>query len=148
MWEFLHGDRWTMAGKGGLRGLEVTVALRKPPKYEVLLTQIMEMAEAGSGVDLISRALGIGAEVVRDALRLLPRHKAANWVNPGRRLKSTRPGANGVFELSPFEFLDRLADLVPPPRKHRHSIPRCGRPTKRGFKAGLRRREKLGLERG
>jgi len=30
------------------------------------------------------------------------------------------PGANGVVELSPFEFLDRLADLVPPPRKHRH----------------------------
>ena len=35
-------------------------------------------------------------------------------------LQSTRPGANGVVELSPFEFLDRLADLVPPPRKHRH----------------------------
>ncbi len=31
-----------------------------------------------------------------------------------------RPGANGLVELSPFEFLDRLADLVPPPRKHRH----------------------------
>jgi hypothetical protein len=28
--------------------------------------------------------------------------------------------AYGVVELSPFEFLDRLADLVPPPRKHRH----------------------------
>jgi hypothetical protein len=26
---------------------------------------------------------------------------------------STRPGANGVVELSPREFLDRLADLVP-----------------------------------
>ena len=26
---------------------------------------------------------------------------------------------DGVVELSPFEFLDRLADLVPPPRKHR-----------------------------
>jgi len=25
-----------------------------------------------------------------------------------------------VVELSPFEFLARLADLVPPPRKHRH----------------------------
>ena len=37
---------------------------------------------------------------------------------PGR--KSTRPGANGVVELTPFEFLDRLADLVPPPWKHRH----------------------------
>ena len=45
---------------------------------------------------------------------------AATWVGPGRDRKSTRPGANGVVELSPFEFLDRLADLVPPPRKHRH----------------------------
>ena len=37
---------------------------------------------------------------------------------PSRSRKSTRPGANGVVDLSPFEFLDRLADLVPPPRKH------------------------------
>jgi dihydropteroate synthase len=51
---------------------------------------------------------------------VLPRHKAANWVGLSRSQKSTRPGANGVVELSPFEFLDRLADLVPPPRKHRH----------------------------
>jgi hypothetical protein len=51
---------------------------------------------------------------------VLPRHKAATWVGPGRGRKSTRPGANGVVELAPFEFLDRLADLVPPPRKHRH----------------------------
>jgi hypothetical protein len=51
---------------------------------------------------------------------VLPRHKAANWVGPGRGRKSTRPGTSGVVELSPFEFLDRLADLVPPPRKHRH----------------------------
>jgi len=51
---------------------------------------------------------------------VLPRHKAANWVGPGRSRTSTRPGANGVVELTPFEFLDRLADLVPPPRKHRH----------------------------
>jgi hypothetical protein len=50
---------------------------------------------------------------------VLPRHKAANWVGPGRGRKSTRPGANGVVELSPFDFLDRLADLVPP-RKHWH----------------------------
>ena len=51
---------------------------------------------------------------------VLPRHKATNWVGPGRGRKSTRPGANGVVELSPVEFLDRLANLVPPPRKHRH----------------------------
>jgi hypothetical protein len=54
---------------------------------------------------------------------VLPRHKAANWVGPSCSRKSTRPGANGVVELSPFEFLDRLADLVPPPRKHRHRLP-------------------------
>ena len=51
---------------------------------------------------------------------LLPRHKAANWAGRGRGRKSTQPGASGVVDLSPFEFLDRLADLVPPPRKHRH----------------------------
>jgi hypothetical protein len=51
---------------------------------------------------------------------VLPRHKAANWVGPGRGRKSTRPGVSGVVEISPFEFLDRLAALVPPPRKHRH----------------------------
>jgi hypothetical protein len=51
---------------------------------------------------------------------VLPRHKAANWVGSVRGRKSTRPGADGVVELSPCDFLDRLADLVPPPRKHRH----------------------------
>ncbi len=51
---------------------------------------------------------------------VLPRHKASNWVGPGRGRKSTRPGVSVVVELSPFEFLDRLAALVPPPRKHRH----------------------------
>jgi hypothetical protein len=40
---------------------------------------------------------------------VLPRHKAANWVGRGRGRKSTRPGANGVVELSPFEPLE------PPP---------------------------------
>jgi len=51
---------------------------------------------------------------------VMPRHKAANWVGPGRSRESTQPGANGVIELSPFEFLDRLADLIPQPRRHRH----------------------------
>jgi hypothetical protein len=59
-----------MPSGAGLCGPEVSVPLRKPPKYEVMLPQIVEMAEAGSGVSLISRALGIGAEVVRDALHL------------------------------------------------------------------------------
>jgi len=53
------------------------------------------------------------------------RATAATWprrppTGSGRGRKSTRPGATGVVELTPFEFLDRLADLVPPPRKQRH----------------------------
>ena len=92
VWEFLHGDRWTMPSKGGLRGLEVTVALRKPQKYEVMLPQIMEMAEAGSGVDLISLALGIGAEVVRDALHLRRTGRRPPGRVDGRRRKPRQPG--------------------------------------------------------
>ena len=67
----------------------------------------------------IERLLCAAAGIAR-VRYVLQRHKAANWVGPGRSRKSTRPGANGIVELSPFEFLDRLADLVPPPRKHRH----------------------------
>ena len=50
----------------------------------------------------------------------LPRHKRGQWVGPGRKRKATGPGQHGVVDLEPFEFLDRLADLVPPPRRHRH----------------------------
>jgi hypothetical protein len=42
---------------------------------------------------------------------------------------STRPGASGVVELSPCDFLDRLADLVPPPRKRQHRYQEVYAPT-------------------
>jgi hypothetical protein len=47
-----------------------------------MLPRIVAMAEAGSGIDLISRALGMGAEVVRAALHLHQNWKAA--ARPGR----------------------------------------------------------------
>jgi len=31
---------------------------------------------------------------------MLPRHKAANWVGPGRGRKSTRPGASSCRPLT------------------------------------------------
>jgi hypothetical protein len=70
LWEFLNTDRWTMLGKAPRGRRDVAVPLHRTPKYEAMLPQIVEMAEAGAGIDLISRALGIGAEVVRDALHL------------------------------------------------------------------------------
>jgi site-specific DNA recombinase len=96
MWEFLHGDRWTMPGKGGFRGLEVTVPLRKPPKYEVMLPQVVEMTEAGSSIDLISRALGIGAEIVREALHLHRTGKRPPGRIDGRRRQPRQPGRSFV----------------------------------------------------
>jgi hypothetical protein len=81
-----------MPSEEGFRGLEVAVLLRKPPKYEVMLPQIVEMAEAGSGVDLISRALGIGAEVVRDALHLHRTGKRPAARVDGRRRSLRQPG--------------------------------------------------------
>ena len=37
------------------------------------------------------------------------------------RLRECRdPNDDNMVELSPCEFIDRVADLVPPPRKHRH----------------------------
>ena len=92
MREFLNGDRWTMPSARGFRGPEVSVPLRKPPKYEVMLPQIVEMADAGSGVDLISRALGIGVEVVRDALHLHRTGKRPPGRVDGRRRQPRQSG--------------------------------------------------------
>ena len=100
MWEFLHGDRWTMPSAEGFRGHKATVPLRKPQKYEVMLPQIVEMAEAGTGVDLISRALGIGAEVVRDALHLHRTGKRPPGRVDGRRRRPRpRPGKSAHWRV-------------------------------------------------
>ena len=98
MWEFLHGDRWTMPSDGGFCGLAVTLPLRKPPKYEVMLPQIVKMTEAGSGVDLISRALDVGAEAVRDALHLHRTGQRPPGRVDGRRRKPRQPGKPFVPE--------------------------------------------------
>ena len=50
-----------------------------------------------------------GGGVARHAVEMV----RGLWVGSGRGRKTTRPGANGVVELSPFEFLDRLTDLAP-----------------------------------
>jgi hypothetical protein len=57
-----------------------------------MLPQIVEMTEAGPGVDLISRALGVGAEVVRDALHLHHTGKRPPARVDGRRRQPRQPG--------------------------------------------------------
>jgi hypothetical protein len=87
-WEYLHGDRWTTPNTGGLPGLDVTAPLRKPPKYEVILPKIVEMAEAWSGIDLISRALGVGVKD-RSGLRLRQPGRSRCGRPRGRRSTSS-----------------------------------------------------------
>ncbi len=110
--------QWVISVPKRLRGF-----LADRPAAVAALTRIF--------IEEIERLLGAAAGVTSDASGratevryVLPRRWvtiwAANWVGPGRSRTSTRPGANGVVKLSPFEFLDRFADFVPPPRKRRH----------------------------
>jgi site-specific DNA recombinase len=93
LWEFLNTDRWIMLGKASRGRRDVVVLLNHTPKYAVMLPQIVEMAEAGSGIDLVSRALGIGAEVVRDALYLHRTGKRPPGRIDGRRRRPRTAGA-------------------------------------------------------
>ncbi|MFN9271803.1 MAG: transposase, partial [Planctomycetia bacterium] len=100
--------------------VRITLIDRDVPSYFQSLEHLLRYcARPPFALERLSVIRGADGRIARIRY-VLPRHKAATWVGPGRGRKSTRPGANGVVELSPFEFLDRLAALVPPPRKHRH----------------------------
>ena len=92
LWEFLNTDRWIILGKAPRGRRDVAVPLHRTPKYEAMLPQIVEMSEAGSGIDLISRALGIGAEVVRDALYMHRTSKRPPVRGDSRQGRPRQPG--------------------------------------------------------
>ena len=92
MWEFLNTDRWITLGKAPRGRCDIMVPLRRTPKDEAMMPKIVEMAEAGSGIDLISRALGIGPEVVRDPLHLHQTGKRPPGRVDGRRRQRRQPG--------------------------------------------------------
>jgi hypothetical protein len=100
--------------------VRITLLDRDVPSYFQSLEHLLRhCARPPFALERLSVIRGPDGRITRIRY-VLPRHKAANWVGPGRGRKSTRPGANDVVELAPFGFLDRLADLIPPPRKHRH----------------------------
>ncbi|MFM7519738.1 MAG: substrate-binding domain-containing protein [Planctomycetota bacterium] len=111
---------WDNSGFSVDASVQITLVDRDVPSYFRSLEHLLRYcARPPFALERLSVIRGPDGRIARIRY-VLPRHKAANWVGPGRGRKSTRPGANGVVELTPFEFLDRLADLVPPPRKHRH----------------------------
>jgi hypothetical protein len=111
---------WENSGFSIDASVRITLLDRDMPSYFRSLEHLLPYcARPPFALERMSVIRGPDGRITRIRY-VLPRHKAANCVGPGRTRNSTRPGANGVVELSPFEFLDRLADLVPPPRKHRH----------------------------
>ena len=90
-----------------------------PGYFQSLEHLLRPCARPAFALDRLSVVPGTGNSPER-ARYTLPRHKRGNWVGPGRTEKSTRPGASGVIELTPFEFLDRPAAVIPPPQRHRH----------------------------
>jgi hypothetical protein len=108
---------WENSGFSVDASVRITLLDRDVPSYFRSLEHLLRYcARPPFALERLSVIRG-PADRITQVRYVLPRHKAANWVGPGRGRKST---ANGVVELTPFEFLDRLADLVPPPRKHRH----------------------------
>ena len=100
--------------------VRISLADRDVPEYFQSLEHLLRYcARPAFALDRLSVVPGIGHRPERIRYTL-PRHKRGNWVGPGRTRKSTRPWASGVIELTPLEFLDRLAALIPPPRRHRH----------------------------
>jgi hypothetical protein len=111
---------WENSGFSVDASVRITLLDRDVPSYFRSLEHLLRYcARPPFALERLSVIRDADGRIIRIRY-VLPRHKAANWVGRGRGRKSTRPGANRVVELAPLEFLDRLADLVPPPRKHRH----------------------------
>ena len=111
---------WENSGFSVDASVRITLIDRDVPRYFRSLEHLLRYcARPPFALERLSVIRGPDGRATR-VRYVLPRHKAAKWVGSGRGRKSTWPGANGVVELTPFEFLNRFADLVPPPRKHRH----------------------------
>ena len=111
---------WENSGFSIDESVRITLLDRDVPSYFQSLEHLLRYcARPPFALERLSVIRDADSRIARIRY-VMPRHKAANWVGPGRKRKSTQPGASGVIELSPFEFLDRLADLIPQPRRHRH----------------------------
>jgi hypothetical protein len=111
---------WENSGFSVDASVRIALLDRDVPSYSQSLEHLLRYsARPPVALERLSVTRGADGRISRIRY-VMPRHKAANWVGPGRSRKSTQPAANDVVELSPFGFLDRLADRVPPPRKHRH----------------------------
>jgi hypothetical protein len=93
---------WENSGFSVDASVRITLIDRDVPSYFRSLEHLLRYCDRPPfALERLSVIRGPGGRIVRIRY-VLPRHKAATWVGPGRSRKSTRPGANGVVELSPF----------------------------------------------
>ena len=90
----------------------------------ILLSTLATLATLSAADLPVTRKL-VAAAAVRLEPLMESRVIMTRRVLPGRScwhgwVRRFRWRAPTVVAISPFDFLDRLADLVPPPRKHRH----------------------------
>ena len=101
---------WENSGFSVDASVRITLIDRDVPSYFQSLEHLVRYcARPPFALERLSVIRGPTGRIAQ-VRYVLPRHKAANWVGGGRGRKSTPPGVNGVVELTPFEFLDRLAD--------------------------------------
>ncbi|NBT14699.1 MAG: hypothetical protein EBS56_14195, partial [Planctomycetia bacterium] len=95
---------WENSGFSIDASVRITLLDRDVPSYFQSLEHLLRYcARPPFALERLSVIRGADGRIARIRY-VMPRHKAANWVGPGRKRKSTQPGANGVIELAPFEF--------------------------------------------
>jgi hypothetical protein len=93
---------WVNSGFSVDASVRITLIDRDVRSYFQSLEHLLRYcARPPFALDRLSVIRGPNGRITR-VRYVLPRHKAANWVRPGHGRKSTRPGANGVIELTPF----------------------------------------------
>ena len=115
---------WENSGFSVDASVRITLTDRDVPSYFQSLEHLLRYcARPPFALERLSVIRGPAGRIAQ-VRYVLPRHKAANWVGPGRGRKSTRPGENGVVELSPFEFIGPARRSRPPAAKAPASVSR------------------------
>ena len=93
---------WVNSGFSVDANVRITLIDRDVPSYFRSLEHLLRYcARPPFALERLSVLRGPDGRIAR-IRSVLPRHKAATWVGPGRCRKSTRPGDTGVVELTPF----------------------------------------------
>jgi hypothetical protein len=93
---------WVNSGFSVDANVRITLIDRDVPSYFRSLEHLLRYcARPPFALERLSVLRGPDGRIARIRY-VLPRHKAATWVGPGRCRKSTRPGDTGVVELTPF----------------------------------------------